>query len=104
MDATGTQCLEDLETITTGQHPVQQHGVEGFSVESIKTLFARSRLGTAWEKGERLAKLVAHRRTLLVLDGLEPVQNPLVHKKDAYGSLPSRRFCASLLPSIRAFA
>ena len=28
------------------------------------------RLGTAWEKGERLAKLIAHRRTLLVLDGL----------------------------------
>ena len=35
-----------------------------------------SRLGTAWDKGERLAKLVAHRRTLLVLDGLEPVQHP----------------------------
>src|SRR5260221_5057746 len=35
-----------------------------------------ARLGTAWEKGERLAKLVAHRRTLLVLDGLEPLQNP----------------------------
>jgi Protein kinase domain/NACHT domain len=34
------------------------------------------RLGTAWEKGERLAKLFAHRRTLLVLDGLEPLQNP----------------------------
>jgi serine/threonine protein kinase len=34
------------------------------------------RLGTAWEKGERLAKLVAHSRTLLVLDGLEPLQNP----------------------------
>ena len=34
------------------------------------------RLGTAWEKGERLAKLVAHRRTLLVLDGLESLQNP----------------------------
>ena len=34
------------------------------------------RLGTAWEKGERLAKLVAPRRTLLVLDGLEPLQNP----------------------------
>src|SRR6516162_1334770 len=33
------------------------------------------RIGTAWEKGERLAKLVAHRRTLLVLDGLEPLQN-----------------------------
>jgi hypothetical protein len=34
------------------------------------------RIGTAWEKGERLARLVAHRRTLLVLDGLEPLQNP----------------------------
>jgi len=34
------------------------------------------RLGTEWEKGERLAKLVAHRRTLLLLDGLEPLQNP----------------------------
>jgi hypothetical protein len=34
------------------------------------------RLGTAWEKGERLAKLVAHSRTLLILDGLEPLQNP----------------------------
>jgi tetratricopeptide (TPR) repeat protein len=35
-----------------------------------------ARLGTGWEKGERLAKLVAQRRTLLVLDGLEPLQNP----------------------------
>jgi hypothetical protein len=34
------------------------------------------RLGTAWEKGERLAKLISPRRTLLVLDGLEPLQNP----------------------------
>src|SRR6516165_1854387 len=34
------------------------------------------RVGTAWEKGERLAKLVANRRTLMVLDGLEPLQNP----------------------------
>ena len=34
------------------------------------------RSGTGWEKGERLAKLISHRRTLLVLDGLEPLQNP----------------------------
>src|SRR6476469_8131860 len=34
------------------------------------------RLGTEWEKGERLSKLIAHRRTLLVLDGMEPLQNP----------------------------
>ena len=34
------------------------------------------RIGTEWEKGERLAKLAAYRRTLLILDGLEPLQNP----------------------------
>ena len=34
------------------------------------------RIGTPWEKGERLANLVARRRTLLVLDGLEPLQYP----------------------------
>jgi hypothetical protein len=34
------------------------------------------RLGTMWEKGERLAKRIAYHRTLLVLDGLEPLQNP----------------------------
>ena len=34
------------------------------------------RIGTTWEKGERLANLVSRRRTLMVLDGLEPLQNP----------------------------
>jgi TolB-like protein len=34
------------------------------------------RFGTGWQRGERLAKLVAHCRTLLVLDGMEPLQNP----------------------------
>ena len=34
------------------------------------------RMGTAWEKGERLAKLTAEHRTLLILDGLEPLQYP----------------------------
>ncbi len=31
---------------------------------------------SAWDKGARLARLVASRRTLLVLDGLEPLQYP----------------------------
>ena len=34
------------------------------------------RIGTTWEKGVRLANLIAHRRTLMVLDGLEPLQYP----------------------------
>lgn len=33
-------------------------------------------LGSAWEKGERLAQLVRASRTLLLLDGLEPLQYP----------------------------
>lgn len=32
--------------------------------------------GSPWEKGERLARLVGRRSTLLVLDGLEPLQFP----------------------------
>lgn len=32
--------------------------------------------GSPWDKGERLAQLVAAHRTLLVLDGLEPLQHP----------------------------
>ncbi|HEY5954558.1 MAG TPA: NACHT domain-containing protein, partial [Terrimicrobiaceae bacterium] len=34
------------------------------------------RIGTPWEKGERLANLIACRRTLLILDGFEPLQYP----------------------------
>jgi tetratricopeptide (TPR) repeat protein len=32
--------------------------------------------GTPWDKGERLAELVRKQRTLFVLDGLEPLQQP----------------------------
>jgi hypothetical protein len=31
---------------------------------------------SAWDKGARLAQVVAQRRTLLILDGLEPLQHP----------------------------
>jgi len=59
------------------------------------------RIGTAWEKGERLAKLVAHRRTLLVLDGLEPLQNPPGPQE---GRVREPGIQALLQPSIRGFA
>jgi len=32
--------------------------------------------GSPWDKAERLADLVRNQRTLLILDGLEPLQNP----------------------------
>jgi serine/threonine protein kinase len=62
-----------------------RHGTSGQSVSSADEFLDAAlawfgdpdpRIGTAWEKGQRLAKLIAHRRTLLVLDGLEPLQNP----------------------------
>ena len=33
-------------------------------------------LGSPWDKGERLAELVKESRALIILDGLEPLQNP----------------------------
>jgi tetratricopeptide (TPR) repeat protein len=33
--------------------------------------------GSPWERGERLARLVRQHRTLLVLDGIEPLQYPM---------------------------
>ena len=53
------------------------------------------RRGTAWDKGERLARLIGQRRTLLVLDGLEPLRHPPAPMRGAYASRPSRRSCAS---------
>jgi tetratricopeptide (TPR) repeat protein len=32
--------------------------------------------GSPWDKGERLAELIKQQRTLLILDGFEPLQNP----------------------------
>jgi tetratricopeptide (TPR) repeat protein len=32
--------------------------------------------GSPWDKGERLAELIRQQRTLLILDGLEPLQSP----------------------------
>ncbi len=33
--------------------------------------------GSPWQKGERLTELISEQRTLLILDGLEPLQNPV---------------------------
>ena len=63
---------------STDRAPVESTSSADEFLDAALTWFGDPdpRLGTAWEKGERLAKLVAHRRTLLVLDGLEPLQNP----------------------------
>jgi tetratricopeptide (TPR) repeat protein len=47
-------------------------------IEAALTFFGDTdpNKGSPWDKGERLAQLVAAQRTLLVLDGLEPLQHP----------------------------
>jgi len=57
------------------------HGEASSADEFLDTALAwfgdpDPRRGTAWDKGERLAGLIAPRRALLVLDGLEPLQEP----------------------------
>jgi predicted ATPase len=49
--------------------------------------------GNAWDKGERLASLIKARRTLLILDGLEPLQYPPGPQE---GSLKDRALIAVL--------
>ena len=51
---------------------------------------------TACEKGERLARLVAHRRTLLVLDGLEALQYPSSSQKGRLGDASLQAFLSEL--------
>ena len=38
-------------------------------------------VGSPWDKGERLAKLIQQERTLLVLDGMEPLQSYLDYER-----------------------
>jgi tetratricopeptide (TPR) repeat protein len=37
--------------------------------------------GSPWDKGERLARLAQSEKTLLLLDGLEPLQSPHAHER-----------------------
>jgi hypothetical protein len=49
-----------------------------------------------WEKGERLAQLIRQTRTLLILDGLEPVQHPPLHPDEPEGGLKEQTMQALL--------
>jgi tetratricopeptide (TPR) repeat protein len=37
--------------------------------------------GSPWDKGERLARLARQRKTLLILDGMEPLQSSFTHER-----------------------
>jgi hypothetical protein len=52
--------------------------------------------GSPWDKGARLAKLVAQERSLLILDGLEPLQYPPGHQGGLAGQLKDPALAALL--------
>lgn len=52
-------------------------------------------LGSPWEKGERLAELIAREKNLVILDGLEPLQYPPGHQMQQ-GQLKDRGVLALL--------
>ena len=56
------------EVLTTGDNFVE-HALEWFGDENPTS-------GTPWAKATRLANLIRSSRCLLILDGLEPLQNP----------------------------
>ena len=55
--------------------------------------------GSPWERGERLAELVRQHKTLLVLDGIEPMQYPPTDRSGQAGRLKDQAL-ESLLQSL----
>ena len=60
------------------QHADQSSSSSDLFIEAALIWFGDSqpKQGSPWEKGQRLARFVRRERTLLVLDGLEPLQYP----------------------------
>ena len=58
-----------------GSRDDAQVSAEGFIDEALQFFGdPNPEVGSAWDKGERLARLVRQHRTLLILDGMEPLQ------------------------------
>jgi len=75
----GFECVFDWSFYSQGTREQGTASADTFIAAALEffgdTALARSR-ASPWDKGARLAQLVAQRRTLLVLDGLEPLQHP----------------------------
>jgi len=75
----GPERVFDWSFYSQGTHEQGSASADSFVSEALKFFGDEKMAGSAaspWEKGARLAQLVAQRRTLLVLDGMEPLQYP----------------------------
>src|SRR5438105_10088998 len=75
----GFERVFDWSFFSQGTREQGGASAEGFVAEALRffgdAAMAQS-AASPWDKGARLAQLVAQRRTLLVLDGVEPLQHP----------------------------
>ena len=73
----GVQRYFDWSFYSQGAKETSQAGADIFIEEALRFFGDENPTdGTAWDRGQRLAKLVRTQRTLLVLDGIEPLQYP----------------------------
>ncbi|MEL6816247.1 MAG: TIR domain-containing protein, partial [Cyanobacteria bacterium J06598_3] len=71
----GAQYVLGHSFYSQGSRDDAQVSAEGFIDEALQFLGdPNPEQGSAWEKGERLARLMRRTKTLLILDGLEPMQ------------------------------
>jgi tetratricopeptide (TPR) repeat protein len=75
----GFERVFDWSFFSQGTREQGGPSAEGFVAEALRFFGDEVMADSAaspWDKGARLAQLVAQRRTLLVLDGVEPLQHP----------------------------
>ncbi|MCH8880125.1 MAG: ATP-binding protein [Planctomycetes bacterium] len=75
----GFERVFDWSFYSQGTREQGAASADNFIAAALKFFGDEEMAGSAaspWDKGARLAQLVAERRTLLVLDGLEPLQHP----------------------------
>ncbi len=71
----GAQYVLGHSFYSQGSRDDAQVSAEGFIDEALQFFGdPNPEAGSAWDKGERLAQLIRRRKTLLILDGLEPMQ------------------------------
>ncbi len=96
----GVERYFDWSFYSQGTGEARQTSSDLFMHEALK-FFGDSdpTVGTPWERGQRLAGLVRQHKTLLVLDGIEPLQYPPTDRSGQAGRLKDQGL-ESLLQSL----
>ncbi len=73
----GAECVYGWSFYSKGASPGTQLSADMFIASALNWFGdPEPNKGSPWDKGERLAEFIKKQKTLLILDGLEPLQNP----------------------------